>query len=49
MSEDKIKMDMNPGEKNDKNKIYTYSFHRPLQYYFKLFTNSNLVVSRLEE
>ena len=49
MSEDKIKMDMNPGEKANKNKKYTYSFHRPLQYYFKLFSNTGLSVLRLEE
>lgn len=49
MSENKIKMDMNPGEKNIKNKKYTYSFHRPLQFYFKLFSNAGLSVSRLEE
>ena len=49
MSEDKIKMDMNPGEKDNKNKKFTYSFHRPLQYYFKLFSNTGLSVLRLEE
>ena len=42
-------MDMNPGEKANKNKKYTYSFHRPLQYYFKLFSNTGLSVLRLEE
>lgn len=49
MSEDKIKMDMNPGEKKENKKEWTYSYHRPIQYYFKLFNNNNFVVSRLEE
>lgn len=49
MSEDKIKMDMTPGEKREADKTYTYSFHRPLQYYFKLFSNNGLAVKRLEE
>ena len=49
MSEDKIKMDMNPGVKIESSKEYTYSYHRPLQYYFKLFSNNNFAVTRLEE
>ncbi len=46
MSEKKIEIDMNPGGKE---KNVTYSFHRPLQYYFKLISNSGFVVTRLEE
>lgn len=49
MSEDRIKIDMKPGESNRSEKEFTYSYHRPLQYYFKLFSNSGFVVSRLEE
>jgi SAM-dependent methyltransferase len=47
MSESKIKIDMNPG--SNSNKEYTYSYHRPLQYYFKLFSNTGFAVTRLEE
>ncbi len=46
LSESKIKIDMHPGQKS---KEYTVSFHRPLQYYFKLLGNNGLAVSRLEE
>lgn len=47
MTESKIKMDMTPGKKTDK--TFTYSYHRPMQYYFKIFANSGFVVNRLEE
>jgi len=46
MSESKVKIEMHPGEKNSPS---TISFHRPLQYYFKLFDNAGFVVKRLEE
>ncbi len=49
MSEDKIKIDMSMGEKAESKKKFVYSYHRPLQYFFKLFNNNNLVVYRLEE
>jgi ubiquinone/menaquinone biosynthesis C-methylase UbiE len=49
MSEDKIKLDMTPSEKRDEFKQYTYSFHRPLQYYFKILNSLNYSVTRLEE
>lgn len=49
MSEEKIKLDMTPGKKKQNEKEYTYSFHRPLQYYFKLFANAGFAVTRLEE
>jgi ubiquinone/menaquinone biosynthesis C-methylase UbiE len=37
---------MHPGDRNSKT---TVSFHRPLQYFFKLATNNNFSVLRLEE
>jgi ubiquinone/menaquinone biosynthesis C-methylase UbiE len=49
MSEDKIKMDMTPAEKRESFKKYTYSYHRPLQTYFKIFANQGFVVTKLEE
>ncbi len=47
--ESMINIDMNPGEKNQKNKKYTVSFHRPLQTYFRDLKNSGFNVSGLEE
>lgn len=49
MSEDKIKMDMTPSEKRESFKKYTYSYHRPLQTYFKIFANLGFAVTKLEE
>jgi len=49
LSEININIDMNPGEKIQKFKQYTKSFHRPLQSYFRVFNESDFVVSRLEE
>ncbi len=49
MSEDKIKMDMTPSEKREVFKKYTYSYHRPLQTYFKIFANLGFAVTKLEE
>lgn len=49
MSESREVIDMNPGEKDQKKKISTISFHRPLQVYFKAFSKHGLSVSRLEE
>lgn len=49
MSESKNKMDMNPGVKDENDKKYTYSFHRPLQFYFKIFSKHHMAVRRLEE
>lgn len=46
MSESKIKIEMHPGKTNSP---FTISFHRPLQYYFKLFDKAGFVVKRLEE
>lgn len=49
MSDDKLKIDMNPGSKNQIEKQYTVSFHRPLQVYFKAFAKAGLAVTKLEE
>lgn len=49
LSEFMMNMDMNPGEKIQKNKKYTVSFHRPLQSYFKNLNETGFYVSRLEE
>ncbi len=46
MSEQKSEILMHPG-KSDSEK--TVSFHRPLQYYFKLIASAGLAVTRLEE
>ena len=40
---------MNPGEKNTKKKKTTISFHRPLQYYAKIFAANNFSITRIEE
>jgi ubiquinone/menaquinone biosynthesis C-methylase UbiE len=47
LSEKTLPIDMEPGKTGKKNE--TISFHRSLQYYFKLLTNSGFAVSRLEE
>lgn len=47
LSETRIDIDMNPGE--IKNKKKTVSFHRPLQYYFKILKNNGFRVGSLEE
>ncbi len=49
LHESKEKLDMNPGKTDSSSKAYTYSFHRPLQWYFKTLTNSGFLISRLEE
>ena len=49
LSESKIYIDMTPGENNPRKKIQTISFHRPLQYYVKLFAKNGFAVTRLEE
>jgi ubiquinone/menaquinone biosynthesis C-methylase UbiE len=46
LSEKKIAIAMHPGKKDSEE---TISFHRPLQYYTKLFHNAGFVMSRLEE
>lgn len=49
MQETSIKIDMNPGIKNPRQKIYTTSFHRPLQLFIKFLSKNGFAVSRLEE
>lgn len=49
LSEISDKVDMTQGVKDEKKKTYTWSFHHPLQVYFKAFYKAGLVVSRLEE
>ncbi len=49
LSEININIDMNPGEKIQKFKQYTKSFHRPLQSYFRALNENHFVVSKLEE
>lgn len=46
MAESKQEIIMNPSAQT---KVTTTSFHRPLQFYFKLLAKSGLVVLRLEE
>lgn len=46
LSESKEKIQMHPG---DAPTVHTYSFHRPLQYFFKTLANQNFYVDRLEE
>lgn len=46
LSEARIKIDMHPGEVK---KTHTYTFHRPLQVYFKALAKNGFCVSRLEE
>ncbi len=46
LSEITVSIDMHPGQTNS---ATTTSFHRPLQYYFKLLNNNTFAVTRLEE
>jgi len=46
LSESRIEIQMHPGDKPSEK---TVSFHRPLQYYFKLLGKNSLAVDRLEE
>lgn len=46
LSESKVEIAMHPGGAPDKK---TVSFHRSLQYYFKLLANSGFAVAKLEE
>jgi len=46
LTESKIKIQMHPG---DNPKEITWSFHRPLQFYFKMLNKYGFYVSRLEE
>ena len=46
LSESKVGIQMHPGQNP---KDVTWSFHRPLQYYFKALGKCGLAVTRLEE
>ncbi len=48
MSESSRAIDMNPGS-SDKSKQITFSFHRPLQVYFKSLRKHGFATTRLEE
>lgn len=45
----KIKIDMNPGTKNKEDKIYTFTFHRPLEEYVNTFAKVGLRLSFIKE
>ncbi|MEY4440630.1 MAG: hypothetical protein RLY49_256 [Candidatus Parcubacteria bacterium] len=47
MSEKEISIDMNPGQKE--NKQITPSFHRPLQVYSKSFNKNGFAITKIEE
>jgi ubiquinone/menaquinone biosynthesis C-methylase UbiE len=49
LSEISQKVDMTQGIKDPKKKKFTYSYHHPLQVYFKAFAKAGLFVTRLEE
>lgn len=49
LSEITQSVDMTQGVKDPKKKKFTFSFHRPLQLYFKVFAKAGLTVARLEE
>lgn len=49
MSDTKNKIDMTPGTEKGFMKKFTYSFHRPLQTYFKSMSKAGFAVTRLEE
>jgi hypothetical protein len=44
-----LDIDMNPGEKREKNKVMTKSFHRSLQDYAKSFSKAHLAIGKIEE
>lgn len=44
-----IKIDMNPGNKNKKTKIFTTTFHRPFEEYLNTFTKAGLTFSFMKE
>jgi ubiquinone/menaquinone biosynthesis C-methylase UbiE len=49
LSEISQAVDMTQGVKDEKKKKYTWSFHRPLQVYFKAFAKAGFGVTLLEE
>jgi ubiquinone/menaquinone biosynthesis C-methylase UbiE len=48
LSEGQVSIDMKPGSK-EKERAETVSYHRPLQWYFKILGKHNFAVDRLEE
>ena len=44
-----IKIDMNPGTKSVKDKVYTYTFHRPFEEYLNTFTKAGFTFSFMKE
>jgi ubiquinone/menaquinone biosynthesis C-methylase UbiE len=48
LSEREVSIDMHPGQKGT-NRVQTISYHRPLQWYFKLLGKHGFSVDRLEE
>lgn len=47
LHEAKIRIDMTPGKRTDK--IFTLSFHRPLQYFVKALKNAGFMIANMEE
>ncbi len=51
LSEGKITIDMNPGipKERSRDKVYTISYHRPLQVFTKWLTKHGFAITRIEE
>ncbi len=49
MTETETQIDMAPGTRKLGEKNFTLSFHRPLQFYIKAFTNAGFCLTRFEE
>jgi len=49
LSISKVGIEMNPGKKTGVPCMITFSFHRPLQYFFKALRNSGFLISNLRE
>ncbi len=49
MRETRQEIIMNPGERDEKQRKTTVTFHRPLQVYFKAFSKAGLGITKLEE
>lgn len=49
IQESTLRIDMNPGELQDHKKVFTISFHRPLQTFIKVLVKHGFLVRRLEE
>lgn len=44
-----IKIDMNPGNKNKTQKVYTYTYHRPFEEYINVFAKAGLKIREIRE